>query len=92
MNLEYLLIFTTVIGLVLFLFQRTEPKKRLIVVAVMFVPALWIRNWIVYRDLEQEGWIALILAVLLNFFFWVFIGRYNPVQSSDEIRVLGLDD
>lgn len=36
---------------------------------------------------------AIVVAILFNILFWVFIGRYNPPHSSDEdIKVLGLDD
>lgn len=36
--------------------------------------------------------IAAVSAVVLNFLFWFLIGRYNPPRSSDEIKVLGLND
>lgn len=35
---------------------------------------------------------AIATALLLNALFWLFIGRYNPPASSDEIKVLGLND
>jgi len=92
MNTEYILLFTVIITFLLLLLQRTERKKRLIVLIVLALPALLIRNWIAFRDLEQEGIIAFGIALVLNFVFWLFIGRYNPVTSSDEIQVLGLDD
>jgi hypothetical protein len=37
-------------------------------------------------------WVALVIALALNGLFWVFIGRYNPPGSSEEIDVIGLDD
>ncbi len=92
MDTNYLIFFTIIMSFLLFLFQRTESKKRITVLIVMAIPALLIRNWIVFRDLESEGIIALFIALLLNFFFWVLIGRYNPVGSSDDIQVLGMDD
>ena len=42
--------------------------------------------------LHREAWLALGIALVLNFFFWALIGRYNPVASSDEIQVIGMDD
>jgi hypothetical protein len=36
--------------------------------------------------------IAAITALVLNFLFWFVIGRYNPPRSSDEIKVLGMND
>ncbi len=35
---------------------------------------------------------ALIAAVLLNLVYWALFGRYNPVGSSDSIKVIGLYD
>ena len=36
--------------------------------------------------------LAALTAIALNLLFWLFIGRYNPPGSSDDIRVLGLND
>jgi hypothetical protein len=36
--------------------------------------------------------LAAFTAILFNVMFWVFIGRYNPPGSSDDIKVLGLND
>jgi hypothetical protein len=92
MSTEYLALLTLFLSFMLFVIQRTEPKKRRFVIFIMFIPALLLRNFVVYRDIESEGWTALFLSLVLNFLFWVLIGRYNPVKSSDEIQVLGLDD
>jgi hypothetical protein len=35
---------------------------------------------------------AFFTALVLNFLFFLFIGRYNPPKSSDDIKVLGLND
>jgi len=45
-----------------------------------------------YRDIHAEAWTALLIALILNGAFWLFIGRYNPPGSSDDIQVIGLDD
>lgn len=92
MDTGYLIFFTIIMSFLVFLFQRTESKRRIAVLLMMAIPALLIRNWIVYRDLEREGLTALAIALLLNALFWLLIGRYNPVGSSDEIQVLGMDD
>lgn len=92
MNLEYLTIFTILIGLLVFFYQRTESGKRRTVLLIMIIPAVLIRNFAVYRDMESEAWAGLFLALFINFMFWVLIGRYNPVGSSDDIKVLGMDD
>lgn len=36
--------------------------------------------------------LAVVTALVCNGLFWLFIGRYNPPGSSDDIRVLGLND
>lgn len=92
MNSEYLLILTAIMSLLIFIIQRTESGKRRTVIYIMIIPVILIRNWVVYRDVEQEAWAALFLSLFLNFVFWLTIGRYNPVRSSDEIKVLGMDD
>jgi hypothetical protein len=93
MNLSLLFLLTVVIGLLMFLFQRTDPKKKRIVLLILLVPAELIRRFIVFRDINTEGLIAFLLALFLNFLFWLLIGRYNPVRSSDDsIQVIGMDD
>jgi RsiW-degrading membrane proteinase PrsW (M82 family) len=93
MNTEYLLLFTIIFSALFFVIQRTEAKRRLFVTVLLAImPGIFLRNWVIYRDMEREGWTALIIALVLNFLFWALIGRYNPVGSSDKIQVLGLDD
>jgi hypothetical protein len=92
MDIEYFFIFLVLLTLLILLIQRTEPAKRRLVLFIMIIPALLIRNFAVYRDVETEAWTALWIALFINFLFWLFIGRYHPVKSSDEIRVLGMDD
>jgi xanthine/uracil permease len=42
----------------------------------------------------QENVIALLIAVVIGYLFWLLIGRYNKVGDADEtgIKVFGLDD
>lgn len=75
-----------------FVFQRVESKKRRIVFLLYLVLGELIRRYVVYRGIESEATAAFILAIVLNFLFWALIGRYNPVGSSDNIKVYGLDD
>jgi hypothetical protein len=80
-------------SLIFFIIQRTEPKKRRLVIVVALVALELLRRFIVYRDINTEGILAFVIAIVLNFLFWAIIGRYNPVKSSDEtIKVYGLDD
>lgn len=80
------------IGSLLFLIQRTEARKRLIVVVVSLVAFELIRRYVWYRDVHGEALFAIIVSVFFNAAFWMFIGRYNPVGSSDQIQVIGMDD
>jgi hypothetical protein len=36
--------------------------------------------------------LGFIFAVVVSFLFWLLVGRYNPVGTSDDIHVLGMDD
>lgn len=86
------LLLTLFISVMIFIVQRVESKRRLIIAVGMLVGGELIRRYVWYRDLHSEAWVALIAALVLNFLFWVLIGRYNPVGSSDRIQVMGMDD
>lgn len=84
---------TIILTGLLLLIQRSERKRRLLVALVMLVPVELIRRFTIIRGVEGEMWAALGIALVLNFFFWLLIGRYNPVRKSeDEIQVIGMDD
>ena len=84
---------TIIFTSLLMLIQRSERKRRLLVALVMLVPFELIRRFTIIRGVEGEMWAALVIALVLNFFFWLLIGRYNPVRKSeDEIQVIGMDD
>ena len=92
MNIGILALLTVFISFMLFLIQRAEAKRRLFVTVVMLVIAELIRRYVFYRNVHTEAWIALVVALILNAGFYLFVGRYNPVHSSEEIQVIGLDD
>lgn len=92
MNLELLTLFTLAFGMMIFLIQRSESKRRRLVALLMLIAAELIRRYAVFRDVNTEVLLAFIIALFLNFLFWLLIGRYNPVGSSDNIQVLGMDD
>ena len=80
------------LGTIIFVIQRTESSRRRIVLFVMFLVFL-VLGWLVnIRGAWGEAVVGLIIALVLNFLFYVLIGRYNPVGSSDDIHVLGMDD
>jgi hypothetical protein len=94
MQTEYVVILTLFISLMLLIVQRTERKYRRLVFFLFFVTGgLLLVIFVIERGIAGEGWLALFLSLLINVFFWLFIGRYNPVGSSDHnIQVLGMDD
>jgi hypothetical protein len=92
MDMGITLLLTFLIGLMLFLIQRSERKRRRIVALGMLLGGELIRRYVWFRGVHTEAWVALIAALLLNALFWLLIGRYNPVGSSDRIQVLGMDD
>lgn len=81
-----------VLTTVLLIIQRTEPAKKrgvMFVMGLFGIPLLWFIN---LRNAWGTAIVALIAAMIVSFLFWVLVGRYNPVGSSDSIRVLGMDD
>lgn len=92
MNVGIFALLTLFMSVTLFFVQRSEKKRRLVVALGALVVVELIRRYVWYTDVHTEGWLALVVALLLNGAFWLFIGRYNPVASSDEIQVIGMDD
>lgn len=80
------------LGLIMFFIQRTEVKKRRLVTRLMVIVIALTLVWAALRQLIGAFILALVIALVLNFIFWLLIGRYNPVGSSDDIQVLGMDD
>ena len=92
MNVGILVLLTVIISFMLLLVQRSEARRRLLVAVLMLIIAELIRRYVFYRNVHTEAWIALVIALILNAGFYLFVGRYNPVHSSEEIQVIGLDD
>ncbi|MCY3945580.1 MAG: hypothetical protein OXF44_04775 [Anaerolineaceae bacterium] len=93
MNAGVILLLTLVLGVMFFLIQRAEKRRRRLVALVMAGLAFLLWYFANFRQLGSEFTASLLLALLLNFLFWLLIGRYNPVGDSDSgIRVLGMDD
>jgi hypothetical protein len=92
MNIGGLVILTGLYSVLLFLMFRVEAKHRVIVAICVLLALFMVHQYSLGHNAETEGWVALGLGVILNFLFWLFIGRYNPARSDDEIKVIGLDD
>jgi hypothetical protein len=91
-NVGVLVILAIFMGAMMFMVQRAEAKRRLFVIVIMLGIGELIRRYVFYRGVHTEAWIALVSALIVNLLYWLLIGRYNPPASSDEIRVIGLDD
>lgn len=93
MNWSIFLLLFGLFVFVLLILQRIDPKKRVIAILPLIPALIFTYNYVNYRNAGREALLALVLAVLLTFAFWLFIGRYNRTKSADEtIQVLGLDD
>lgn len=93
MDLAYTALVTLMFTIQLLWLQRTEIKRRRIVWFIIIVASLGIRhNAFLRGNLHGETLAGFIAAILLAGLFWLFIGRYNPVGSSDNIKVIGLND
>ena len=80
-------------ALLLVMVQRTAPERRRLIFVFVCLCLLVVRhNAFLKGDLHEETAIAFGLALLLSGAFWLFIGRYNPVKTGDEVNVLGMDD
>ncbi len=92
MDAGTLLLMVLSFGVVLMLIQRAEIKRRRAVVIFLLPAVGLILHYANARGHLREALVGFILALALNFLFWLFVGRYNPVGSSDSIKVLGMDD
>jgi len=92
MDLGLFLLLLFVLSTILFIIQRTEAKRRRVVIIVMGFFTLIVLWFVNLRQIWGEAILIFLLALFLNSLFWLLIGRYNPVGSSDSIRVLGMDD
>ncbi|MEL6148199.1 MAG: hypothetical protein AAFV33_00685 [Chloroflexota bacterium] len=92
MNLQALFFVAVVLTLTFISMQRADPTRRKAVRNfVWFVVVLvGIYAWLTQNVLESI--LALVISILASAIYWGLIGRYNPAHSSDEIRVLGMDD
>lgn len=86
------ILLTIWVGALLLLWQRTEVRRRRVVTLLLLVVGFLTWYWADYRGLGGAFAAASAAALALNFLFWLLIGRYNPVGSSDNIQVIGMDD
>ena len=93
MDINYIALISATVAFLLVFVQRTEKTKRRIVWTVIILCFLVIRhNAFLKGDLHEETLVGFIIGFLLSGLFWLLIGKYNPVGSSDDIQVIGMDD
>ncbi len=93
METNYIALISVTVALLLIFVQRTELTKRRIVWTVVILCFLVIRhNAFIKGDLHEETLIGFIAGFILSGLFWALIGKYNPVGSSDDIQVMGMND
>lgn len=92
MDTGLVILLTLALGFIFFIIQRTEAKKRRGVALFMSLFVLIVVWYVSNHRVWREGITAFFLALFINYIFWLLIGRYNPVGSSDNIHVLGMDD
>lgn len=93
MDTGYIALIATIVTLLLLLIQRTEASKRRMSWTFAIICFLIIRhNTFIKSDYHEETLIAFIVGFVISGLFWLFIGKYNPVGTSDDMKVMGLDD
>jgi len=92
MDTLYVAMVTLTFTILLIFVQRMEARRKR--VGRWFIIGLMILLMLRpnYIELRSANLVAYVLAFLLSGLFWLLIGRYNPVGSSDNIKVYGLDD
>lgn len=92
MDWNYIIPLAIVFAFIWILIQRTEKKNKRYSYLILIIVLLAARYNAFLRDIHTETWLAFFFGLMISFLFWLFIGRYNPVGSSDDIQVIGMDD
>jgi flagellar biosynthesis protein FliR len=89
MNGGYLLLVGISFGILLILSQRIVPRHKRMFRGFIVTMAIFL---MIRYEYHLETLLGYVLAIFLSFLFWLLIGRYNPVNDKDEIKVYGLND
>jgi len=93
MDTGYIALIATIVTFLMIFVQRTEKTKRRMTWGFAILCFLIIRhNAFLKSDFHAETLIAFIIGFVISGIFWLFVGKYNPVGNSDEMKVMGLDD
>jgi Ca2+/Na+ antiporter len=90
MNGSLILLIGVTFGLLLILSQRVITKRKRMFRG--FIVTWWLFFLLCRTDGQAESFLGFIMAVFISFVYWLLIGRYNPVNDKDEIKVYGLND
>jgi Ca2+/Na+ antiporter len=87
----YILLIAIVFGILLIISQRVITKHKRMFRG--FIVSMGILLMCRYDSSYQiANLIGYMIAIVISFLFWFFVGRYNPVNDADEIKVYGLND
>ena len=92
MDTQYLFFVALLITILLIAMQRTEAGRRKFVLLLLVIVGLLLRHNAFLKNLHVETALGIAAGAIVSGLFWLFVGRYNPVGSSDDIKVMGLDD
>ena len=93
MNGGNLAVLAVIFSLVLLALQRTDRKRLWVTALLLLLPTGYlIYRWAIYRGQTREALIAFGIALGANALFWLVYGRRHPPASSEDIRVIGMDD
>ena len=92
MDTQYLFFVVILITALLIAMQRTEAGRRKFVLLLLVIIGLLLRYNAFLKDLHTETALGIVIGAVISGLFWMFIGRYNPVGTSEDIKVMGLDD
>lgn len=78
-------------GGLMLLVQRSERNRRLATLIILAFCAGLVERYAHYRHWVSESNWSIYAALVLNYLFWLTIGRRYPPHSSEEIKVWGMD-
>lgn len=92
MNTQTILLLTVTFTILQLALQRADRTKKRGVRVFWFLMVILIGAYTLLTARFIEALLAFVLGVIISGLYWVLIGRYNPVKSSEDIKVLGLND
>ncbi len=89
MDWGYIWLIGLAFGVMLILAQRIKPRQKRLFRGFIVTMAVIL---MIRYDLQGENLVGYFIALVISYLFWLLIGRYNPVESREEIKVYGLND